>query len=123
MNPHIPISVGELIDKITILQIKLEHDIKDAEIEYDALVDIYNSLVLPDSVVHLKDILYVINSKCWITEDTKREAERNGQTFDESFIDAARSVYYFNDLRAATKKQINRFSNSIICEYKSHKEY
>lgn len=119
-----PISVGELIDKITILEIKLDiiedaskrHNISH---ELDQLNEIAAGLNLPNIVV-LKKELKQINSELWVIEDSKRECERK-QTFDDEFIALARQVYLKNDTRASIKRKINVLCGSTIIEEKSHK--
>lgn len=116
-----PISVGELFDKITILQIKVEHGIKEAQKELQVLQDKIPPN-LPGPVDAAVEILRSINQACWDTEESKRLHERE-KRFDDEFIHLARSVYMFNDERARVKKIINQFSGSEIVEYKSYEEY
>jgi hypothetical protein len=121
----IPVSVGELIDKITILEIKLDK-IKNKE----ALVNIQNehnklstisSTLLP-KLGNFKNKMRHVNEEIWDIEDGVRDCERN-KTFDEDFITLARSVYFKNDERAAIKRQINELFNSEIVEEKSYTTY
>jgi hypothetical protein len=116
-----PISVGELFDKITILQIKIDHGILEAQKELEELETKVPSN-LPNPVFAAVKILRSINEACWDIEDGKREHERN-RDFNDDFIVLARCVYMFNDERAKIKKIINELSGSSIIEYKSHKEY
>lgn len=119
----IPISIGELFDKITILQIK-QKEIKDPKKlvnvnnELKLLVDISKeinfSLIQP-----LIEELKIVNMSLWNIEESKREYEVK-QLFDEKFIDLSRSVYILNDKRASLKKQINIITNSEIIEEKSY---
>lgn len=118
MTIQIPISIGELLDKITILQIKRRHSdnpyiTKELEclesIAYDH--DVYNDCFL--------ESLYEVNQKLWIIEDDIRECEKNN-SFDLEFISLARSVYITNDKRAKIKRDINEYYNSEFCEVKLH---
>jgi hypothetical protein len=126
-TPHIPISWGELIDKITILEIKeLKISAKNAQEnikkELNYLLDIVNSNNLPTEVQSLKDELKNVNIKLWDVEDSIREKELAGE-FDEVFIELARSVYRLNDARAKTKQAINLTLSSELIEEKSYKEF
>jgi predicted nuclease with TOPRIM domain len=117
---HAPISVGELIDKITILSIKqqyTEHKNK--------LINIQNEL---QSLMELADTngidcesdqeaLYTINHMLWQVEDQLRDCERK-LTFDDNFIELARKVYIYNDQRAIIKREINMKYQSEIIEEK-----
>ena len=120
------ISAGELIDKITILEIKKEKINDDQK-----LIDINKELIslnstmkefIPDlnRVSNLKNDLKNINLKLWDIEDSKRNAEKN-KKFDEEFIQLARNVYKFNDERAKIKLLINIALGSNIKEVKSYK--
>lgn len=118
-----PISVGELIDKITILSIKAERisdPAKQVNVvnELVKLKDIEASLSLPNIQTLYKE-LYFVNSELWYIEDTKRQYEKD-QNFDDGFINLARQVYIKNDLRASIKKQINELVGSSIIEEKSY---
>ena len=117
-----PVSVGDLLDRITILTIK-DANIKtfDAS-ELAILQQIADNLELPKSVLHLQQILLSVNEEIWGVEDFNRECERN-KKFDQDFIENARSVYILNDTRAHIKKTINHLSNSEIVEVKSHGDY
>ena len=124
----IPVSPGELVDKITILEIKAER-ITDAEklrnvrTELDLLVQAWEtSSVDAGTVLPLKEALKGINQALWDIEDRIRIKESKRE-FDQEFIDLARSVYVQNDQRAATKKQINVLLGSSIKEEKSYAEY
>lgn len=117
-----PISIGELVDKITILEIKQTktddfHRLKNIIVELGQLQNVFDQLPHNNKVAHLKDDLYKVNSELWVIEDSKRRHERE-QQFDEVFIQLARNVYIKNDLRAAIKKQINILTNSSIIEEK-----
>lgn len=117
-----PISIGELVDKITILEIKQSktddfHRLKNIIVELGQLQNIFDSLSYNETVVQLKDELYKINSELWVIEDSKRKHEKE-QKFDNEFIQLARNVYIKNDQRAAIKKEINLLTNSSIIEEK-----
>ena len=119
------ISAGELIDKITILEIKkvkISDKIKFIEIEkeLDSLnITFKNSINDMSEILTLKDELKKINLKLWDIEDGKRLAEKN-KNFDDKFIELARNVYKFNDERAKIKLKINQLLGSNIKEIKSH---
>ena len=119
------ISAGELIDKITILEIKKEKIInKEKLIEVDKeLVSLNKTLKKSindeSKILSFKNDLKNINLKLWDIEDGKRSAEKNNQ-FDKKFIQLARNVYKFNDERAKIKLKINNFLGSNIKEVKSY---
>ena len=120
MSVLAPISIGELVDKITILEIKqskTSDELKLANInkELGLLNELYNSLNV--DVSDLKQELFKVNSELWVIEDSKRKCE-TAQQFDFDFIQLARSVYIKNDIRANIKKQINSITNSGIVEEK-----
>jgi hypothetical protein len=115
----IPASVGELLDRITILMLKYEHS-KNIEVgkelnKLSAIAKEFN--VLNNEFVQ---VLYCVNLILWDIEDALRELEKENE-FSEEFIDLARSVYKTNDLRSKIKKEINVFYGSEITEYKSYK--
>ena len=119
------ISVGELIDKITILEIK-ESKIKDIKKienikkELNSLKRTFSNLNIPTSKIeNLIKELKIINLKLWDIEDGKRLAEKNNR-FDADFIKLARNVYKFNDKRANLKLSINETLGSNIKEVKSY---
>ena len=119
------ISAGELIDKITILEIKKEKiSNKEKLIEVDKeLVSLNKTLKKSindeSKILSFKNDLKNINLKLWDIEDGKRSAEKNNQ-FDEKFIKLARNVYKFNDERAKIKLEINNVLGSNIKEVKSY---
>jgi hypothetical protein len=120
---HAPISIGELIDKITILELKLEfltdtNKLSNVNTELTHLTKILNELSIPD-IVDERDALKLVNRKLWHIENFKRECEKN-QTFGEEFIETARQVYLKNDLRAEIKRRINLMVGSTIIEEKSY---
>ena len=119
------ISAGELIDKITILEIKKVKIVnKDKLIEIEKELLSLNETVkkfIPDhsKISKFKDNLKEINLKLWDIEDGKRSAEKNNE-FGEKFIELARKVYKFNDERAKIKLAINNALGSNIKEVKSY---
>ena len=119
------ISAGELIDKITILNIKKEkisnnEKLVEIEKELKSLKDTFNKKIIPDnSLLELMEQLKKINLKLWDIEDGKRNAEKN-KKFDERFIELARNVYKLNDERAKIKLKINNLLGSNIKEVKSY---
>ena len=127
-TPLIPISWGELFDKITILQIKLENlqgknALKNVKIEYDELFKIYNNNFLEDeNAKRLLADLKTINKTLWNIEDDIRDKERH-KTFDDEFIELARSVYITNDERSRIKRNINNTFGSELIEEKSYSDY
>ena len=124
----IPVSTGELVDKITILEIKkikVDDKLKlaDIEKEHSYLKDILVKKIKLDPYLKSKiTALKKINLKLWDIEDGKRKAERN-KKFGKSFILLARNVYIYNDKRAQIKLIINKLTNSKIVEVKSYKSY
>ena len=119
------ISAGELIDKITILEIKKEkisnkEKLVEVNKELISLNETLKKSINDESkILSFKNDLKNINLKLWDIEDGKRSAEKNNQ-FDEKFIELARSVYKFNDERAKIKMKINNALGSNIKEVKSY---
>ena len=119
------ISVGELIDKITILEIKKEkisnkEKLVEVNKELNSLNETLKKYINNESKISsFKNDLKNINLKLWDIEDGKRSAEKNNK-FDEKFIELARSVYKFNDERAKIKLAINNAFGSNIKEVKSY---
>jgi hypothetical protein len=127
VTPVAPVSVGELLDKISILAIKRERidDVlkrANVEKEYQALVETSERLALPDAVKPLLAQIKTVNEALWDIEDEIRDCEARSD-FGERFIELARSVYKQNDTRAALKSEINRLCNSSLREEKFHKPY
>jgi len=120
-----PISIGELIDKITILEIKQIYmtgiKLKNINKEMKLLKNILQDKNLEINIDLIKN-LKKINKKLWEIEDKIRIKESK-QEFDEEFIKLARSVYIENDKRASIKKEINKKYNSDLVEEKSYKNY
>jgi len=122
------VSAGELLDKITILEIKL-NNIKDKENlieinkEYKSLKKTRDSnLEITRDLQNLIDQLREVNIKLWTIEDEKRMCEKN-KNFDKKFIDLARNVYINNDKRAKIKSEINKLLGSNINEVKKYTSY
>ena len=119
------ISAGELVDKITILEIKKnkisdENKLKEIDKELNSLNNTMDKFILEKSkILTFKDQLKEINLKLWDIEDGKRTAEKN-KDFGKIFIELARNVYKFNDERAKIKLRINEILGSNIKEIKSH---
>jgi hypothetical protein len=125
---EVPISVGELVDKLTILAIKSEK-IADAgkraniRREFDALEGVLKPLLAATpALAALQAELKSINEALWQIEDDIRDCERQ-RNFGPRFIDLARSVYQTNDRRAATKRKIDELMGSEIVEEKSYAPY
>lgn len=124
----VPVSPGELVDKITILEIKAERitdeeKLKNVKTELELLVQVWKTVSLDtEAILSLKETLKGINQALWDIEDQIRIKESR-QEFDQEFINLARSVYVQNDQRAAAKKQINVLLGSRIKEEKSYAEY
>src|SRR5207253_5054736 len=128
MNILVEISPAELIDKLTILEIKLEL-IKDegkranVKREYSLLISAYQAIIVENEQLReLTSTLKHINRELWDIEDNIR-AEERAKSFGARFIELARSVYRTNDRRAAVKRQINALLNSPIPEEKSYADY
>ncbi len=123
------ISVGELYDKITILNIKLKKikdpdKLKNIKIELDALSEQSNKIILKDNEILKEYIqkLQDINEQLWDIENTKRECEAT-KKFGDTFIKISRDVHFKNDIRASIKKEINLLSDSKITEEKEYSKY
>jgi len=126
-NIKIPISPGELLDKITILEIKSEYiedkeKLANVETELKLLSKIWEKTSLDYDLETLKQELKINNKALWDIEDKIRIKESNKE-FDHVFIELARSVYIQNDKRADTKKKINLKLGSVIIEEKSYADY
>jgi prefoldin subunit 5 len=124
---EIPVSPGEIIDKITILEIKADR-VEDGKKlinirrELELLSDKANANLPMDRLSNLKSELKSVNEKLWEIEDDIRTCERHSD-FGETFVQLARSVYITNDRRAILKKEINMLLGSEIVEEKSYDEY
>lgn len=126
--PQIPVSLGELFDKVTILQIKLENltskkALNNVEREFKKLQSILIKYS-PNSTraKQLEKELKKINQQLWDIEDKIRDKERN-RSFDDEFIQLARSVYIINDERSLIKRKINDIFGSEFVEEKSYSQY
>jgi len=124
----VEVSVGELLDKISILEIKQEK-IKDTEKlkfideEHTILKDQLNNNIKPEQKLNeLFETLKKINAKLWIIEDDKRQCE-NDKDFTEKFVKLSRDVHFLNDERARIKLEINNLTGSKIREIKEYTNY
>ena len=125
---QVPVSPGELLDKITILEIKSERmsdaaKLANVRLELSILNATWSASVSPDTTIErIHDNLKHINEALWEIEDDIRDKERAGE-FDKGFIALARAVYVTNDQRAAAKKELNLHLGSDIIEEKSYADY
>ena len=124
---NIPISIGELIDKISILQIKKNNITNEKKLilikkEFLLLQSILSNISEDKKVNEYLNKLIEINSKLWSIEDDIRDCEKN-KNFDQKFIDLARSVYINNDIRSEIKLEINNYFGSTLVEVKSYEKY
>ena len=124
----VPVSPGELIDKITILEIK-QDKIKDEKklvsitTELNLLsTSVAKNIEMTETLSSLKQNLKKVNQKLWVIEDDIRDCERH-KNFGETFIELARSVYITNDERAVLKRKINEALGSNLKEEKSYASY
>ena len=122
-----PVSLGELVDKISILHIKNINIKDDKKLklireELELLNLTLNKHIKKNDIQNYLDSLIEINSKLWVIEDDIRDCERN-KKFDQTFIDIARSVYFTNDKRSEVKLEINKKFGSKIIEVKSYEKY
>jgi hypothetical protein len=128
MNVLVQVSPAELIDKLTILEIKLEliegeDKRSNVKREYDSLISAYQDAIVENEQLRaLTSALKRINRELWDIEDNIR-AEERAHSFGAKFIELARSVYRTNDRRAMVKRQINALLNSSIVEEKSYVKY
>ncbi len=121
----IEVSNGEIIDKLTILQIKLERikdqaQLKNLKKEYNELMKTAGSILSSEDSLYKS--LYEVNCKLWDIEDHIRSFERK-KDFGKEFIETARSVYINNDRRAELKREINLKTSSSLTEEKSYEKY
>ena len=124
---QVPISLGELVDKITILELKLEYiqdkdKLSNVQKEYELLTKVLAESIETSQIEKLKVELKEVNRKLWFIEDDIRDCERS-KDFGEMFIKLARSVYFTNDKRSEIKKDINLKFGSDILEEKSYESY
>ncbi len=128
MQLLIPVSPGELLDKLTILEIKLERIADEGKLanvrrEHELLSVVWRqSGLAAEGLERLHGELRAVNEALWEIEDAIREQERE-ERFGDRFVELARSVYQRNDDRAALKKRINEMLGSEIVEEKSYREY
>ena len=121
------VSLGELLDKISILIIK-EKNIDDTQKQYhiknelDSLNKTLENSISRSQVKEYIEKLIEINSKLWLIEDDIRDCERKKQ-FDQKFIDLARAIYITNDRRSEIKLEINKKFGSKLVEVKSYEKY
>jgi hypothetical protein len=124
---EVQISPAELIDKLTILETKLEHihdaaKLANVRYEYDLLSKVCSdSIKETEEIKRLRDQLKETNTTIWRVEDGLREHERR-KDFGADFIELARSAYLSNDARSAAKRRINELLNSALIEEKSHSD-
>ena len=124
----VPVSFGEVLDKITILEIKSERikdesKLENVRRELDELSRVWNeTLTDPDKVKQERQELKSVNEELWEIEDGIREEEAAGN-FGDRFIELARAVYITNDKRAAIKKKVNLALGSKFVEEKSYRDY
>ncbi len=121
----IEVSNGEIIDKLTIIEIKLERIEDETKLvnlrkEYEVLNTAASQIISKND--ELYKALYDINCKLWDIEDNIRDLERN-KDFDKKFIETARAVYFTNDERSDVKKKINLKTGSNLIEEKSYEKY
>ena len=125
---QVPVSPGEVLDKITILEIKSERisdpdKVANVRRELELLSSTWQQYVEQDATVNrIHAELKTINEALWEIEDDIRDKERERE-FDQRFIDLARSVYVTNDQRANAKKELNVYLGSEIVEEKSYQDY
>lgn len=128
MRIEIPVSFGELIDKLTILEIKKSkitdnEKLKNIQLEFELLNNKYQTKLKDTKELQVfYDALLKVNHKLWKIEDKIRILE-NSKEFNEEFIDLARSVYKLNDERFAIKNEINKTFDSEIQEQKEYENY
>lgn len=123
----IPVSVGELIDKLSILQVKKSKITNELKLnyinnEYEILFNIASNYLSDEKIFNLYHKLVSINSSLWEVEDQLRIQEFQ-QIFDDEFIKLARKVYYLNDERFEVKNEINKITSSEIFEIKEYVKY
>ncbi len=123
----VPVSIGELIDKLSILQVKRlkvsnESKLEFINKEYELLYDMSVEFLQRKDISEVYDDLVNVNTKLWEVEDELRVIEST-KNFDDTFIELARQVYYTNDDRFRLKDKINNLTNSEVREQKDYKEY
>ena len=121
----IEVSNGEIMDKLSIIQIKLERIKDESKLlnlrkEFNVLKAAADSIITPDDPLY--KALYEVNSELWDIEDHIRDLERN-KDFGDDFIQTARAVYFKNDKRSEIKREINLKTSSGLIEEKSYEKY
>ncbi len=121
----IEVSNGEIIDKLTIIQIKLERITDKAKLvnlqkEYDELINVSKSIISTKDPLYMA--LYGVNCELWDIEDHIRDLERK-KDFGNDFVETARAVYFKNDKRSEIKREINIKTGSGFMEEKSYEKY
>jgi hypothetical protein len=122
---QIEVSNGEIVDKLTIIEIKLKHiqddnKRKNLQTEFDVLDRAVSQIIAKDHALYLE--LLKINQELWDIEDTIRDLERD-KDFGEAFVQTARAVYFTNDRRSEVKRKINDLTGSNLIEEKSYQKY
>jgi predicted transglutaminase-like cysteine proteinase len=123
----IPVSIGEIIDKLSILQVKKnmitdEEKLTFVNKEFDLLNDLSSDFLSDSEIYDLYNKLCITNTKLWNIEDELRVLEKN-KSFGDDFVELARSVYFTNDERFELKNKINQKTNSSIKEIKEYVNY
>jgi len=121
----IEVSNGEIVDKLTIIEIKLsrikdENKLVNLKKEFEELNGSVNKIISKDDILYKR--LYEVNLRLWDIEDKIRELEKNGD-FGDEFVKTARAVYFINDERSEIKKEINISTGSELIEEKSYEDY
>jgi peptidoglycan hydrolase CwlO-like protein len=122
---QIEVSNGEIVDKLTIIEIKLKHiqdenKRKNLQTEFDVLNRAVSQIIAKDHELYLE--LLKINQELWDIEDTIRDLERD-KDFGDAFVQTARAVYFTNDRRSEVKRKINDLTGSNLIEEKSYQKY
>ena len=122
---HIEVSNGEIVDKLTIIEIKLKHiqdpaKLKNIQTEYEVLNEAVAKIIDKKNELYLE--LLKINQELWDIEDVIRDLER-AKDFGSQFIETARAVYFTNDKRSEVKRKINELTGSNLVEEKSYQKY
>lgn len=127
MSIEVPVSVGELLDKLSIIHIKKKkisdlNKLTYVDKEFKILDNICGKFLVEEKPIFLYNELIKINEKLWDIEDRIRSLE-DQKKFDSEFIEVARSVYFTNDERFRIKNELNFYFNSDLVEVKQYKEY
>lgn len=122
---RIEVSNGEIVDKLTIIEIKLENITNEQKLanlnaEYLVLNEAVGQIIEKTHPFYIE--LLEINKKLWAIEDRIRELEKS-KDFGKEFIEVARAVYFTNDKRSEVKRKINELTNSSLIEEKSYEDY